>query len=170
MSKTLSLLLALLLIISCYNFACGQTLSRTVISSGGGTAIAGNIILVYNIGEPTADFLVNTASNQALLVGFIQPDFDVTVTAPADITSQLVLFPNPTNTGVSKLDFKSIPDGSYQVDIVDAIGHVLYTKTILYAKNNNINVDLNVSNFKGGTYYVRVRNGSVQGQLKLIKL
>jgi len=170
MKKASSLLLTLLLALTGYNAACGQTLIRTVVSSGGGTSTNGSVILAYNIGEPTADFLANPAANLALLTGFIQPDFDLAVTAPADITSQLVLFPNPTNTGVSKLDFKSIPDGSYQVDIVDAIGHVLYTKTILYAKNNNINVDLNVSNFKGGTYYVRVRNGSVQGQLKLIKL
>jgi len=155
----------------CGSIAFGQTLIRTVISSGGGTATAGNVILAYNIGEPTADFLANPAGNAALLVGFIQPDFDLTVTAPSNnISSQLVLFPNPTNTGTSQLDFKSIPDGSYQVDIVDAIGHVLYTKTILYAKNNNINVGLDVTNFKGGTYYVRVRNGNVQGQLKLIKL
>ena len=170
MKKDLSFLLTLLLALTGYNAACGQTLIRTVVSSGGGTSTNGSVILAYNIGEPTADFLANPTANLALLTGFIQPDFDLAVTAPADITSQLVLFPNPTNTGVSKLDFKSIPDGSYQVDIVDAIGHVLYTKTILYAKNNNINVDLNVSNFKGGTYYVRVRNGSVQGQLKLIKL
>ena len=170
MSRALSNLLLLLPAIFCCNFALGQTLNRTVVSSGGGTATAGNIILAYNIGEPTASFLVNQAAGQALLTGFIQPDFDITVTAPNNISSQLVLFPNPTNTGVSKLDFKNIPDGSYQVDIVDAVGHVLYTRTILYAKNNNINVDLNVTNFKGGTYYVRVRNGNVQGQLKLIKL
>jgi hypothetical protein len=173
MTKLLPQFWILLTALFCCNVAFAQVIDRSVISSGGGTSTntAGNIMLAYNIGEPVAEFLDN--SNGKTCIGFIQfdSDFNLDITAgTTDISSKLVLFPNPVVSGVTKLDFQDIPNGSYNVDIVDAIGHVLYTQTIAYAKNNNIKLDLNVAGFKGGTYYVRVRNGSTQGKLKLVKL
>jgi hypothetical protein len=162
-------IILVIFILLCGLLGFGQSISRSVISSGGGTVTTGNIMLSYNLGEPVADLLVNTTN--ILTLGFMQVDTDPGIEAATiNITQQLVVFPNPTITGVTKLDFKEIPDGSYQVEILDAIGHVLYTKTVAYAKNNNLNLDLNVTNFKGGTYYIRVKNGKAQGQVKLVKL
>lgn len=170
MSKTIFFLPLFFALISCGNFVFGQTLSRTVVSSAGGTATVNNVILAYNIGEPVADLLINTTARTVFTVGFIQPDNSTTTTPTALVNQQLVIYPNPVTGGTARLDFRDIPDGSYVVDIVDAVGHVLYTRTIAYSKNNNINLDLNVSGFKGGTYYVRVRNDKASGQVKLIKL
>lgn len=152
------------------NIAFGQGLSRSVVSSAGGTVAANNIILAYNIGEPVADLLANATAHAILTAGFIQADNSTNTLPTALVNQQLVVYPNPVVGGVAKLDFRDIPDGRYLVDIVDAVGHVLYTRTIAYSKNNNINLDLNVSGFKGGTYYVRVRNDKASGQVKLIKL
>jgi hypothetical protein len=169
MYKLLSPFLFLLIGLFCCNFSVAQIIDRSVISSGGSTATAGNVMLAYNIGEPVADFFNNT--NGKVSIGFIQFDsdfnFDVNTN---DISQQLILYPNPVVSGITKLDFRDIPNGSYSIDIVDAVGHVLYTQTIVYVKNNNVKLDLNVTAFKGGTYFVRVRNGSIQGKLKLVKL
>jgi hypothetical protein len=147
-----------------------QEVSRQVISNGGGTVTNGTIIFSYNIGEPITDLYISPF-NGSFAIGFMQPDANfVTPILTKNISEELVVFPNPVTTGTAKLNFKNIPDGNYQVDIVDAVGHVLYTKTIAQSINNKINLDLNVTGFKGGTYYIRVRNGSVQGQVKLVKL
>lgn len=170
MTKTIFTSLMLLAAVTAVNFAYGQSFSRTVVGSAGGTTTVNNVVFAYNIGEPVADLLINTPARTALTVGFIQPDNSSSTTPTALANQQLIVYPNPVTGGIAKLDFRDIPDGTYMVDIVDAVGHVLYTRTIAYSKNNNINLDLNVSNFKGGTYYVRVKNDKASGQVKLVKL
>ena len=97
-------LLLLFLFVCCAEIAVSQTLSRTVTGSAGGTVTIGTYIISYNVGEPVADLLVNTQAGQALTVGFIQPDKDAAITSAA-ISEQLVLYPNPTTTGIT---FKAV--------------------------------------------------------------
>jgi hypothetical protein len=47
----------------------GQTLERSVVSAGGGTAVAGNVCLSFTIGEAVAD----SGAAPALTTGFQQP-------------------------------------------------------------------------------------------------
>jgi hypothetical protein len=147
-----------------------QTLGRSSISSGGNTGKSGTIILSYNIGEPVTELHFKSIFG-SLSIGFMQPDADIlSAVLIKNISQELAVYPNPVISGTAKLDFKNIPNGTYQVEVIDAVGHVLYTKNIAYSIDNKINLDLNVAGFKGGTYYIRVRNGLVQGQVKLVKL
>ncbi|MCJ8211348.1 T9SS type A sorting domain-containing protein [Mucilaginibacter sp. RS28] len=146
-----------------------QILDRNVVSSGGGIVFQQNISFTYNIGEPVADLLVNSSSAKILTTGFIQAD-QTLKDINNNLAQQVVVYPNPTTTGLVKLDFRDLPDGTYLVDIIDAVGHVLYTRNVVYTKSNNLNFDLNISYFKGGTYFLRVKNDKNSGQTKLVKL
>ncbi|WP_316800274.1 T9SS type A sorting domain-containing protein [Pedobacter frigidisoli] len=147
-----------------------QNIARDIISSGGESVSTGNLLLAYNIGEPVTELLSNPVFG-SLSIGFIQSDANSLLPiAVKNISQELVIYPNPTVGGIAKLDIKNIPDGKYQIDIIDALGRILFTQTVAYTKNNKINFDLNIERFKGGTYYVRVKNESIQGHVKLVKL
>jgi hypothetical protein len=167
MTKPIAFAILLGLLIS--NRVSAQFLDRDIVSSGGGSVIQNNIIFIYNIGEPVADLLVNTSKSKILTTGFIQADQELK-DIRNNLAQQLVVYPNPTTTGLVKLDFRDLPNGTYLIDIVDAVGHVLYTSNVSYKKNNNQNLDLDISSFKGGVYFIRVKSDKNQGQTKLIKL
>lgn len=167
MTRALSLFCAFFLLSGV--FVYGQTLTRTVISSGGGTSAANNYVIAFNIGEPVADLLVNTSNAKILTTGFIQADQELR-DIRNNLAQQLVVYPNPTTTGLVKLDFGDLPDGAYLIDIVDAAGHVLYTRNVTYSKTNSMNLDLDISYFMGGIYFIRVKNDKNQGRTKLVKL
>ncbi|WDF53908.1 T9SS type A sorting domain-containing protein [Mucilaginibacter sp. KACC 22063] len=169
MTKPKYITLLILLGLLAFTKTHAQLLDRSVVSSGGGSVLQTKLIYTYNIGEPVADLLINTSSAKILTAGFIQADQELK-DINNNIAQQLVVYPNPTTTGLVKLDFRDLPDGSYLVDIIDAIGHVLYTRNVVYTKSNNLNLDINISYFKGGTYFLRVKNDKNSGQVKLVKL
>jgi len=158
-----------LAVMLCINTACAQLLDRSVTSSAGESNSANNISLTYAIGESVTDLFQNATAGKIITAGFIQGDQVINMPF-AIITRELAVFPNPTAGNSAKLDMRNMPDGNYTVELCDVIGRILFSKTIQYTKDFSLNLDLDISRYKGGTYYIRVRNELAKGTVKLVKL
>ena len=149
--------------------ADGQTIARTAADSQGMTVIAGGITLTYVIGDAVSDVFSNPASSKYLTAGFLQPDVEVSQVL-ANAAKTLALYPNPTNAATVKLAFNNVPDGTYTVNLYDASGKLLQTQSVNYSKQDYYYLPLDVSKYKGGTYFIQVVNPvKFQGEVKLIK-
>ncbi|WP_295649339.1 T9SS type A sorting domain-containing protein [uncultured Mucilaginibacter sp.] len=154
---------------------CAQYLSRSVVANQAETLTSPNLILTYVLGEPISDFLPNTTPGTNapifLTAGFHQPDIDVQTMLGTNISSSLVLYPNPASGGTVKLAFNHVPDGIYTVNLVDASGKILQTQSVTYSNHNFFYLTLDVSHLAGGIYFISVVNQlNFQGQVKLIKI
>ncbi|RZJ89411.1 MAG: T9SS type A sorting domain-containing protein [Chryseobacterium sp.] len=165
----LSILITFLAVMLCIQSASAQLLDRNVVSNGGESSNANNITLTFTLGEFIGELLGAQPNGKILTTGFIQGD-QVINNPFAVITRELAVFPNPTAGDNAKLDLRNMPDGNYIVEICDVIGRILFTKNIQYTKDYSLSLDLDISRFKGGTYYVRVHNELIKGTVKLIKL
>lgn len=74
-------------------------------------------------------------------------------------TTKLTLYPNPNN-GKFILDGK-LPDGLWQLMVVNSIGQVVYN-TKVQADNGNIHTEISLPRVAAGTYLLRLQNE--QGQ------
>jgi len=119
--------LTLLFILSCISFnrISAQSLSRTVICSSGSTVSAGNYSISYVLGEAVGDLFSNDPKLTYLTAGFAQPDLTVPETFSNNdyVNANFTIFPNPAvgNTKI-KLGFKSLPNGRYNIAIIDPTG------------------------------------------------
>lgn len=174
MTKPLNLISALILFCLVSDVARAQKLERSVVASAAETLLGPNpatFTLSYVLGEAIGDLLPNPANNLFLTTGFVQPDEELQQILNQDISKSIVLYPNPASGNTVKLAFNNLPDGVYMIDIIDPIGRVLQTQTVTYQNNNFFYVPLDISQFKGGTYFVRVNNGvGFKGNAKLIKI
>lgn len=164
-----NLLIAVALITIGITMAEGQTITRSSVDSQGETVTAGGVTLSYVIGEAIGDLLSNTAANKYLTAGFLQPDVEISQVL-ANNAKALALYPNPTNGGSVKLAFNNVPDGTYTINLYDAAGKLLQTQSVNYSKTDYYFFPLDVSKYKGGTYFIQVVNPvKFQGEVKLIK-
>ncbi|KUG06938.1 hypothetical protein ASU33_06335 [Solirubrum puertoriconensis] len=84
----------------------------------------------------------------------------IRATAP----SGLALFPNPAVRS-TRLDLRTLPEGSYEVTFIDAVGRWIRTEQHLGGEMQAIDLrELPV-----GTYLVRVRSGKTNHTLRLMK-
>ncbi len=86
--------------------------------------------------------------------------------APVLITS-VSLFPNPVTEKTNVL-INAIADETAQLKIVDNIGRVVYSATVKLVKGKN-NIQLDMSQFKSGMYYVDITGKAINEKAKLIK-
>lgn len=162
-------LLAFFPVMLCINTVNAQLLDRSVISTSGESSSVSNISLTYTIGESVTEFFQNASAGKIITAGFIQGDQVINLPF-AIVTRELAIFPNPTAGDNAKLDLRNMPNGTYTVELCDLIGKILFSKTIQYTKDFSLNLDLDISRYKGGTYYIRVRNELAKGTVKLVKL
>jgi hypothetical protein len=147
----------------------GQTLTRNVISVAGETSTVNTVTLTYVIGEAVSGTFAN--NNTLLTTGFLQPELSINSILNLKIVATITAFPNPTNTGFVKLDFKDMPDGAYMIDMVDGGGKILQTQTINYALSTGTIVSLNLAAHKPGVYSLQIRSDkNLAGWAKLIML
>jgi len=174
MIKPKYLFFALVLLCFTGNIASAQKLERSVVASAAETLLGptpATFTLSYVLGEAIGDLLPNPGANLFFTTGFAQPDDELQQIINQDISKSILLYPNPTAGNTVKLAFNNLPDGVYIIDIIDPIGRVLKSQTVTYQNNNFFYLPLDISQFKGGTYFVRVNNGvGFNGSTKLIKL
>jgi hypothetical protein len=174
MLKPIHLFFASILFCFIGNVTLAQTIERSVVASAAETLLGpnpANFTLSYVLGEVVGDLLPNPANSLFLTTGFVQPDDDLQVILNRDISKSILLYPNPASGNTVKLAFNNLPDGIYIIDIIDPIGRVLKTQTVTYQNNNFFYLPLDISQFKGGTYFIRVNNGvGFNGSVKLIKI
>ncbi len=83
-------------------------------------------------------------------------------------TDNIVISPNPSY-GSSTIRFTSVSEEDMSVSVLDQFGNVVYQQTSrLFIGNNQMNLDL--SNYPTGMYYVQLSGKNVTQVLKLNKL
>lgn len=153
------------------SLALGQNLSRTVVEAAGETFTNNNLSLTYILGEAVGDLLISPGADKFLTVGFAQPDIELQQILSMDITKSFVVYPNPVSGNTVKLAFNNLPDGFYNVSIIDAAGKTLQTQIVNYSSSTFFYLPLDISQYKGGVYFIKVTTPiNLQGQVKLIKI
>lgn len=169
MVKHLPGILLTILILGSGYATYGQILTRNTISVAGETTAGSGITLTYVVGEAIAGSLSNNGN--LLTIGFLQPELSINSILNLKIVATITAFPNPTNTGLVKLDFKDMPDGTYMIDMIDGAGQILKTQKINYTLSTGTVVDLNLSGYKPGVYSLQIRSDkNLAGRAKLIML
>lgn len=69
-------------------------------------------------------------------------------------SSAFNLFPNPTN-GILNITCKKLSSQNIEIDVLDIRGAVLYS--LSEQVSNNLNKSIDLSSFKPGTYFVRIK-------------
>jgi hypothetical protein len=148
-----------------------QSIQRQVVATAGRYTNQGSIAISFTVGEPVADLFPNVFQGKALTAGFQQPDPEIQENIYRDSSNYFVLFPNPTIDGKTKLGFRDVPNGTYTIDIIDALGRVVQTTTVEYFNHNFLYVDLDVTNLARAVYFIRIRSDkNFRGELKLMRL
>lgn len=148
-----------------------QELSRSVVCTAGETLTTDQLNITYVIGEVVADYLIANGEVRHLTTGFAQPDVELKEKVDKNISHAFALFPNPARGSTVKLAISKVPEGTYSIEIIDALGRILKTQTIVYNQEILLYADIDISSLSKGMYFVRVRNSTdFKGQLKLIKI
>jgi hypothetical protein len=164
-----NLILAIAFVAIGVTIANGQTINRTAADAQGMTVTNGGVTLTYVIGDVVSDVFSSPAANKYLTAGFLQPDVEVSQVL-TNTAKTLALYPNPTNGSTVKLAFNDVPDGTYTINMYDSAGKLLQTQSVNYSKTSFFYFPLDVSKYKGGTYFIQVVNPvKFQGEVKLIK-
>ncbi len=161
MKKLLTIILVLL---SFTGFS--QTVSRSVLASGGSVYSGSSYIVTSTIGEP----VIGTATQGSYTVtqGFEQGYF----TAPDkinDITVNYRMYPNPVQN-ILYLELSADKAPNLNMSIFDVNGHCVISNEINFA-GNSAKISQDVSNFAIGTYLIKIQDneGKVLQTLKFIK-
>ncbi len=146
----------LLLATVCYSTA--QSLSPSVIASGGMYASNGTQSLSYTVGELAVTTL--TAGGHNLTQGFQQPDDkDVSVTSLQWENLQVKLYPNPASETVNlwiKCDNNAC--AHLNVSIHDLLGRELAFEPDVSVSGNEKFYVFNVKSLAASMYFVRLHN------------
>jgi hypothetical protein len=136
--------------------AFSQTLSPEVISSCGTSMTDGTTTLEWTLGETVTATLDNTQN--MLSQGFHQTN--VIVTSISNIfVSGLTVFPNPT-INIVNVQF-STDQKNTVVELFSVEGKLLEKHTV-----NSKYLELNLSNYSAGSYFLRVNNSDTHKLLK----
>lgn len=147
-----------------------QSLQRSVVASTGETLQAANISLTVVVGEPVSGLFLDNIAQKYLTVGFSQPDTELKQLVALYPEKPIVVYPNPTKTGIIKVAFNDLPETDYLLEVIDASGQVLQSSEVSYLKSSFLYVPLDISAYNRGVYFVRLKNGqTVAGQVKLIR-
>jgi len=158
MNKKLFILLSGILF--CGSVVFCQTIQNSVISSAGGSASSGNVMMDYTLGEIVVETF--SAGGNTLTQGFHQTNLSLVAIENVDLFAEISIYPNPT----SELVNIDIPQNYNEIDInmYDVTG-----KLIKNELNANGKVTFDVSALATGTYYLQVINPKNK-QLKTFKL
>lgn len=97
----------------------------------------------------------------------VEPD-GLSVANPSTNSSNLVLYPNPSQTGQYNLAYYNT-SGMVNVAVTDATGRTIYTTTI-EAVNGTAKAALSLGHIAAGVYFLNVTTESGQVQRKLMRL
>ena len=141
----------------------GQSIVKSSIDSGGASASAGNIQVLYTIGEVAVQ--ESSAGNIIISEGFIDGKLGITLsTEQVNVFNTLKIYPNPTS---SVIHIDNIGDAKLQkVGLYDATGKMLVTEVI---GATNTKQDLSLEHLPNGIYFLRLENETGYVTKKVIK-
>ena len=89
------------------------------------------------------------------------------VVRPATGERTLVVYPNPSTTGIVQLTINGLEGRRAEVTVLNVIGTVMYRET-LTELNEHTTKTLNLSKFANGLYYVKLEADNSSQLCKLI--
>ena len=139
------------------SYATAQTLSPEVISTSGTSMSNGTTTLDWTLGEPATATLDN--SSNMLSQGFHQPSIVVTAIADAATLNEVKVFPNPT-IDVVQIQFTTNQKNTL-VELYSLEGKLLEKQSV-----NSQKVEMNMSTYPAGTYFLRINNSDTHQLVK----
>ena len=144
-----------------------QTVTPTVLSNNGGYATALGGSIQWTIGEPVSETYTNTTKMTTM--GFHQPELGMaTLIKEQGQGSELLVYPNPVRESLT-VSFKDLELGNYKMQLVDNIGKIIFeSQTEIKADSQLVN--LNMTPYAAGTYFLRINNGGLNKTVKITKV
>lgn len=165
--------LLIVLIFSCIScFGIAQSISREVVSAGGGDSSNANARLSWTIGEPVVETVVG--SNAQITQGFHQSHFQIiSVEEHAELGYNILVYPNPV-TDALKVEMNytgTLPapeDAEFNLVLTDLAGRLLNEENI---KNTNEHI-IPMQDYATGQYILQVTgiDGGLHKSVQIIKL
>lgn len=159
----------LVYLLTCFGFlpTLAQTVTPTVISNNGGYSTAAQGSIAWTIGEPISE-TYNSGANITTM-GFHQPELGLaTLIKQNSNQAELLVYPNPVKESLT-VSFKDMENGTYKYDLVDDLGKLIYqSETSINDQNKAI--DLNMSKYAAGNYFIRISNSKINKTVKITKV
>ena len=134
-----------------------QSITPSVINSTGGTAVVGNLIVDWNVGES----MVSTQSNGFIVTnGQLQPVDGIISVEELSSSWNISVYPNPTR---DEIVITAPSAGIFEASLFDLAGKFISKQQLM---NTN---RMDVRSLANGSYYLQVRNTSNQ-EFKTITL
>lgn len=146
--------------------ASSQSISRSVISSGGRFASSPYAQLESNVGEVLVNTL--TSSGNFVTQGFLQPpDYLFTNTSSLeDKTNDFNLYPNPAENRITLLAASDIQP--FLIKIFDTQGRDLHMD-LLFEKGTSEGAIINVTSLSKGVYFLKVLDKKTNELMEVIR-
>lgn len=161
--KTLYRLILFFITLACAGKAQAQSLTPSVLASGGRFATGGGYSLSETVGEMTM-VQTFTAGSSILTQGFQQPaDANVGLPVVQLAGYGAEIFPNPA-VGLLNFDFVAADQVDATINMLDVLGQVLTTEQA-YIGAGKHRVQLDLSNHPQGIYFAEVTMRKRNGEL-----
>jgi hypothetical protein len=90
-----------------------------------------------------------------------------TVPRPATSERTLVIYPNPSNTGIIQLTISGLEGRRAEVSVLNVIGTVMYRETLSELSDHSTKT-LDLRKFVNGLYYIKLESDNSSQLCKLI--
>jgi len=147
----------------------GQEVKQQVVASAGGFDIAGDnsISLSWTLGELVISTVESGGGDIVLTQGFQQSMLIIdAIQKNPELGVDVTVFPNPTSDLVN-INFTSPLDGETDIFLNSADGRLVYNGKMM---PGDLLKHINMHQYPGGTYILRIQNGIRINIYKIIKL
>lgn len=143
-----------------------QTVTPTVYSNQGGYNVAAGGSISWTVGEPVSETYTSTANITTM--GFHQPELGIaTLIKEHGEGAELLIYPNPVKESLT-VSFKDLENGVYKINLFDDLGKLVFkTETEIKQDSKLINLDMTL--YAAGNYYLRVANANLNKTVKVTK-
>lgn len=165
MKSLSSIFLVFLLVLS----VSGQEIKQQVIASAGGFDVSGDnsISLSWTLGELVIATVESGSGDIVLTQGFQQSKLIIdAIQKNPELGVDVTVFPNPTSELIN-INFSAPLDGETDIYLNSADGRLVYTSKLL---PGDLLKQINLQQYPGGTYILRLQNGIRINIYKIIKL
>lgn len=165
MKSLLTTFLSFLFVLS----VCGQEVNQQVVASAGGFEVSGDnsISLSWTLGELVITTVESGSGDMILTQGFQQSMLVIdAIQKNPDLGVEVTVFPNPTSELVN-ISFAAPLDGETELYLNSAAGRLVYNNKMMPGE---LLKQINLQQYPGGTYILRIQNGIRINTYKIIKL
>jgi hypothetical protein len=147
----------------------GQEVKQQVVASAGGFEVSGDnsISLSWTLGELVITTVESESGDMILTQGFQQSVLVINaIQKNPDLGVEVIVFPNPTSDLIN-INFSAPLDGETELFLNSATGRLVYSNKMMLGE---LLKQINMHQYPGGTYILRIQNGIRINIYKIIKL